>query len=75
MNIQTLSGDAVSRLGLAGQKPMESACVEMAYQAGINYFFFYNLAYTRFLDGLKPVLKKARERVVVTTGSAARDRC
>ena len=64
----------MSRLGLAGQKPMEPACAEMAYQAGINYFFFYNLAYTSFLDGLKPVLARAREQVVLTTGCERRDR-
>ncbi|NEO37999.1 MAG: aldo/keto reductase [Moorea sp. SIOASIH] len=73
MDIQTLSGSPVSILGLGVKNPMDTTCVEIAYQAGINYFFFYNLNYTSFLEGLKPILAAQRDQVVVSTGSNSRD--
>ncbi len=72
MDIQTLSGSPASILGLAAQKPMDRTCVEIAYQSGINYFFFYNLNYTIFLEGLKPILAAERKQVLLATGLQSR---
>ncbi len=72
MDIQTLSGSPASILGLAAQKPMDRTCVEIAYQGGINYFFFYNLNYTIFLEGLKPILAAERKQVLLATGLQSR---
>jgi predicted aldo/keto reductase-like oxidoreductase len=73
MEIVTLSNSPASILGLAGNSSMEIDCVESAFTAGINYFFFYNLSSTNFLDGLKALLKNKREEILVATGSESRD--
>ena len=54
LDIQTLRGRPVSILGLGGRQSMEPDCPAMAYAAGINYFFFYNLSFANLLAGLKP---------------------
>ncbi|MDJ0706467.1 MAG: aldo/keto reductase [Leptolyngbyaceae cyanobacterium MO_188.B28] len=73
MDIQTLQGQPVSRLGLGGHQTMETEFVSIAYGAGINYFFFYNLSYRPLLEGLKPILADNRETVAIATGSVDRD--
>lgn len=74
MDIVTLQGQPVSILGLAGNQNMEVSCVPLAFKAGVNYFFFYNLSFSNLLDGLKPLLTAFREELVVATGSENRDR-
>lgn len=74
MNIVTLQGQPASILGLAGSQSMDVSCVRVAFEAGINYFFFYNLAFDNLLDGLKPLLAAKREKILVATGSENRDR-
>lgn len=74
MSIVTLKGQPASILGLAGNQSMELPCVRAAFEAGVNYFFFYNLAFDNPLDGLKPLLTAKREELVVATGSENRDR-
>ena len=73
MDIQTLQGQPVSILGLAGHQTMEPDCAAMAHAAGINYFFFYNLSYAALLEGLKPILAGYRTNVAIATGSLDRD--
>lgn len=74
MQLQTLSQQPASCLGLAGQSPMESTCVAQADRAGINTYFFYNLSYTALLSGLKPLAAQKREQMILATGSESRDR-
>ncbi|NEO85450.1 MAG: aldo/keto reductase, partial [Spirulina sp. SIO3F2] len=73
MQLQTVSQQPASCLGLAGQNPMETACVEQADRAGINTYFFYNLNYTALLSGLKPLVAQKREQIILATGSESRD--
>jgi aryl-alcohol dehydrogenase-like predicted oxidoreductase len=70
--ITTLGGQPASRLGLAGRPGMEAGCVSLAHEAGVNYFFFYDLSAAGLLKGLKPLLARARDQVVVATGSEER---
>lgn len=71
-HLKTLSGTVVSRLGFASQYLEEIASVETAFNAGINYFFSYNLTRDRLVEGLKPLLAKERAAIFITTGSEAR---
>ncbi|MBE9138034.1 aldo/keto reductase [Nodosilinea sp. LEGE 07088] len=73
MDIQTIQGNSVSRLGLAGQQPMESGCVDLAWQAGVNYFFSYGVGDNPIINDLKPLLQQHRESVIVATGSEKRE--
>ncbi len=72
MPITTLDGTPVTILGLGNHPQMDSNCVPIAWEAGINYFFFYNLTDTNLLDELKSLLSRHREKLVVTTGTSAR---
>ena len=71
--ITTLTNRAVQPLGLAGNPNMEEGCVTTAYDAGINYFFFYNQSYPILIDELKSLLRANRESIVVATGSESRN--
>ena len=71
--ITTLLNQPVQPLGLAGNPNMEAGCVTAAYDAGINYFFFYNQSYPILIDELKTLLCNNRESIVVATGSESRD--
>lgn len=73
MDIVTLKGQPASILGLAGNQSMDASCVRVAFEAGVNYFFFYNLSFDNLVDGLKPLLTAKREEVLVATGSENRD--
>jgi aryl-alcohol dehydrogenase-like predicted oxidoreductase len=72
VELSTLLGQPASILGLAGQS-IDAATVLLAFEARINYFFFYNLESENFLDGLKSLLVTKREQVLVATGSENRD--
>lgn len=69
MDIVTLKGQPASILGLAGNQSMDVSGARVAFEAGVNYFFFYNLAFGNLLDGLKPLLTAKREEVLVATGA------
>lgn len=73
MEIQTIQGNAASLIGLTGQEPMESGCVELAWQAGVNYFFSYGVGDSPIVNDLKPLLRQHRESVIVATGSEKRE--
>jgi len=76
MQITTLQNKPVARLGLASvpDKDMDPRIPGQAAAAGIDYFFFYNLSYTPFIEGLKPLLAEQRDSIAVATGSLHRDR-
>ncbi|SVD03810.1 uncharacterized protein METZ01_LOCUS356664, partial [marine metagenome] len=73
MEITTPNGQPVNILGLGGNPKMDSACVPLAYDAGINYFFFYDLTHTPLIEGLKPIVDSYRDNMVVATGTELRD--
>lgn len=76
MQITTLQNKPVAPLGLASvpDNAMDPLVPSRAAAAGIDYFFFYNLSYTTFINGLKPLLVERRDSIVVATGSLSRDR-
>ena len=71
--ITTLLNQPVQPLGLAGNPNMEEGCVTAAYDAGVNYYFFYNQSYPILIDELKSVLRDNRESIIVATGSESRN--
>lgn len=73
MDIVTQKGLPASLLGLAGNDSMEKSYVPIAFAAGVNYYFFYQLSYNNLLEGLKPLLRDRREEIIVATGSQSRD--
>ncbi len=73
VKITTLLNQPVQPLGLAGNPNMEEGCVIKAYDAGINYFFFYNQSYPILIGELKSLLADNRESIVVATGSESRN--
>lgn len=72
-DIVTLSGEPVSRLGLAAGADTDERCVQAAFDGGVTYFFFYNASFTAMLKGLRPLLRRHREEVVVACGSEERE--
>jgi aryl-alcohol dehydrogenase-like predicted oxidoreductase len=72
VSLETLSGHAVSRLGLASQYLKEVDCVQAAFEAGINYFFSYDLSSDRLSGELKPLLTTQRDAIFIATGSESR---
>jgi aryl-alcohol dehydrogenase-like predicted oxidoreductase len=72
MDLTTLQGKPASRLGLAGQKKMEPGCVDLALEAGINYFFSYGLGKGPLVPELRSHLQAHRDHLIVATGSESR---
>ena len=73
MGLTTRNGQALKPLGLSACPDMEKACVPVAFAAGINYFFFYDLSYEPMLKGLKDLVVCHRDEMVIATGSESRD--
>lgn len=74
MHLETLNGQPASILGLAGSRDMDTSCAAVAFEAGVNYFFFYDLSHENLLTGLKPLTATHREQVLIATGSEERDK-
>ena len=72
MQITTQDGKPASILGLGNHPQADSNCVPIAWEAGINYFFFYNLTYTALVQELKFLLSNHRENLLVSTGTSDR---
>ncbi len=53
---------------------MDTSCAAVAFEAGVNYFFFYDLSPENLLSGLKPIVATQREQVLMATGSEERDK-
>ena len=73
MDLRTNNGQIVNSLGLAAYPDMEMPCVTTAFEAGIDYFFFYNLNYELMLKELKKLCPAHRDKMVIATGSEARN--
>ncbi|MDP6775996.1 MAG: aldo/keto reductase [Candidatus Latescibacteria bacterium] len=71
--MHTLSGTPHSRLGLGANPDTGDGFAEVAYAAGVNFFFFYNLSFTGMLDGLERLVRDSRESVILATGTEKRN--
>ena len=74
MIVTTPAGTPASPLGLAAYPKQDPRCIARAFEAGINYYFFYSLGARDFIEGLQPLLAKHRDEVIVGSGSGARKR-
>jgi aryl-alcohol dehydrogenase-like predicted oxidoreductase len=70
--ISTISGAAASSLGLAAYPDQSPECVRRAFDAGINFFFFYGPGQRHFVEALAPLVQERRDRLIVASGSGAR---
>jgi aryl-alcohol dehydrogenase-like predicted oxidoreductase len=70
--LTTLDGTPASCLGLAAGPKQDPRCVRRAVAGGINYFFFYGPGHTSFIEELAALLTRAREQMIVATGSGSR---
>ncbi len=52
---------------------MDTSLAAVAVEAGVNYFFFYDLSHKNLLDGLRLIVATGREQVLIATGSDDRD--
>lgn len=74
MKLTTISNIPASILGLAGNKSIDARCLERAFSAGVNYFFFYELsAIENLVDAFKGLLADTRQDIIIATGSESRD--
>src|SRR5687768_9623424 len=72
MQISTSSGMGASCLGLAAYPDQDPQCIDRAFKAGINYFFFYGAGQKAFITALRPLVTKCANDVIVASGSGAR---
>ena len=72
--LTTIGGDPARPLGLAAYPDQRSECVKVAHRGGVNFFFFYSLSHESLIEGLRPLLRRSREDVIVATGSGLRTR-
>lgn len=71
-DIETLDGTPASVLGLAAYANQDPACQARAFEAGINYFFFYSPGQGGFAESLAPLASRHRESMIIASGSGAR---
>lgn len=71
--LKTQNGTPASRLGFASQYTQDPTCIRAAFEAGINYFFDYQLPKEPILAELKPLLASDRASILYTVGSESRD--
>jgi aryl-alcohol dehydrogenase-like predicted oxidoreductase len=62
----------VCPLGLAANPEQDPRCVRRAYDAGINYFFFYGPGYGPFIKEVAGLIPNHRDNIILATGSGAR---
>lgn len=67
-------GLPVRSLGFGGTTETEPRMIDRAHRCGIDYFFFYSLAFKGMVEGLSRFCKTHREGIVVATGEESRDR-
>jgi aryl-alcohol dehydrogenase-like predicted oxidoreductase len=70
--ISSICGTAASGLGLAAYPDQDPQCVRRAFEAGINYFFFYGPGHKEFITALGPIAARLRDKVILASGSGAR---
>ena len=71
--ITTLSGKKASILGLGSNPNMDAECISLAYQEGINYFFFYSLNSPNLIPKCQKLAQDYRQEIIIATGSESRD--
>jgi predicted aldo/keto reductase-like oxidoreductase len=72
--LTTIAGEPASRLGLAAYPDQQEACARTAFRGGVNYFFFYSIGQQSVIRGLRPLLRRSREQIIVATGTGSRNR-
>lgn len=72
-DLTTIGGQRASRLGLGGTPNMEPGCVPAAREAGLNWFFFYNLSFDGLIGPLGELAGQDRDNLIIATGTEARD--
>lgn len=70
--LQTQNGHSASRLGFASQYTQDATCIPAAFEAGINYFFDYQLPKDPIRAELKLLLATDRDSILYTVGSESR---
>jgi aryl-alcohol dehydrogenase-like predicted oxidoreductase len=74
MSIVTACGTPATPFALAASPEQQCACVRVAHEAGVNFFFFYSLGHESLIAGLVPLLRRSRDDLIVATGSGSRNR-
>ena len=70
--IQTINGDPARPLGLAAYPKQPTRCVGVAFDAGVNYFFFYGPSGTSVIDGVAGLVDRHRGDLLIGCGSGSR---
>ena len=70
--ITTISGASVRPLGLAAYPGQSQRCVKTAFDRGVNFFFFYGPSHTSVIHGLRPLIRRSRDDVIIAGGSGSR---
>ena len=70
--ITTIDGTPARPLGLAAYPNQSDQCVQIALEAGVNFFFLYGPSHTSVVHGLRPQVMRSRDAVIIATGSGAR---
>jgi len=70
--LKTMDGAPARPLGLAAHPGQTSRCVDMAFDSGVNYYFFYGPSGKGVIDGLNSLVKKHRAEVLIGCGSGSR---
>jgi aryl-alcohol dehydrogenase-like predicted oxidoreductase len=70
--IKTQTGKPASRLGFASQYTQDPTCIPAAFEAGINYFFDYQLPQEPMQSELQSLFSRHREAILYTVGSESR---
>lgn len=73
MAIRALGGSPASRLGLAAYPGQDPECVGAAFEAGVNFFFFYDLGRADFVAEVARLARRNRDEVILASGSGGRD--
>ena len=72
--LKTLTNENICPLGLAGNPEQAEGCVPVAFEAGVNSFFFYNASFDTLMGGIKTLAQKNREQILISTGTESRNR-
>jgi aryl-alcohol dehydrogenase-like predicted oxidoreductase len=71
-NITTINGKPASVLGLAAHAEPSAGCIERAFDAGVNFYFFYSPGHREFVAELRPLAQARRDDIILASGSGAR---
>jgi aryl-alcohol dehydrogenase-like predicted oxidoreductase len=71
-DLTAINGEPASVLGLAAHPEQDPACIERAFAAGTNYFFFYGPGHQDFVAAVKRLALSHRDNVILASGSGSR---